>query len=128
MSRFVRHYLEMVAVMFIGMGVLGAPAIAVLDPGGAMKLLLMGLSMTLPMVAWMRYRGHGWPATNEMSASMLIPTAGVVGLLAAGITDDVHALLMLEHVVMLPAMLVAMLLRRDEYAHPAALVTAHTSD
>jgi hypothetical protein len=86
----------------------------------------MGLSMTAPMIAWMRYRGHGWAATNEMSASMLIPTAGVTGLMAAGVTSDVHALLMLEHVVMLPAMLAAMLLRRDEYsgAHRSASVTA----
>ena len=47
---------------------------------------------------------------------MLIPTAGVIALLGADLVDDVGALLMVEHVVMLPAMLVAMLLRRDEYS------------
>jgi hypothetical protein len=73
------------------------------------------VTMTLPMVAWMRYRGHGRAASSEMAASMLIPTAGVIALLGAGLVDDVGMLLMVEHVVMLPAMLVAMLLRRDEY-------------
>jgi hypothetical protein len=125
---FIRHYAEMVAAMFLGMGVLFAPAIVGLGAAGvssaelrsdapALLLLGMGLTMTFPMVAWMRYRGHGWGASNEMAASMLIPTAGVIALLGAGLVGDIGALLMVEHVVMLPSMLVAMLLRRDEYSH-----------
>jgi hypothetical protein len=125
--RFVRHYLEMVAAMFLGMAVLGIPAVAALGAVGvssselesdapALLLFGMALTMTVPMVAWMRYRGHGWPASGEMVAAMMIPTFGVIALLGSGIVDDVHALLMAEHVVMLPAMLVAMLLRRDEYS------------
>ena len=124
---FIRHYLEMVAAMFLGMGVLFAPALLALGAAGvssaelrsdvpALLLLGMGVTMTVPMVAWMRYRRHGWAASNEMAASMLIPTAGVIALLGADLVDDVGALLMIEHVVMLPAMLVAMLLRRDEYS------------
>jgi hypothetical protein len=123
---FIRHYAEMVAAMFLGMGVLFAPALVALGAAGvssselrsdapALLLLGMGVTMTLPMVAWMRYRGHGRAASNEMAASMLIPTAGVIALLGAGLVEDVGTLLMVEHVVMLPAMLVAMLLRRDEY-------------
>ena len=30
--------------------------------------------------------------------------------------EDFHTLMMLEHVVMLPSMLIAMVLRRDEYS------------
>ena len=123
---FIRHYAEMVAAMFLGMGVLFAPALVALGAAGvssselrsdapALLLLGMGVTMTLPMVAWMRYRGHGRAASNEMAASMLIPTAGVIALLGAGLVGDVGTLLIVEHVVMLPAMLVAMLLRRDEY-------------
>jgi hypothetical protein len=42
-----------------------------------------------------------------------------------GVVEDFGTLMMLEHVVMLPAMLLAMLLRYDEYArghahHPVA--------
>jgi hypothetical protein len=125
--RFVRHYLEMVAVMFLGMAVLGIPAVAALGAVGvsyseleadAPSVLLFGmaLTMTAPMVPWMRYRGHGWPASAEMVAAMMIPALGVIALLGSGLVDDVHALFMAEHVVMLPAMLVAMLLRRDEYS------------
>jgi hypothetical protein len=134
--RFIRHYAEMVGAMFLGMGVLFAPAMVALGAAGqssaelrsdvpALLLLGMGMSMTVPMVAWMRYRGHGWAATNEMSAAMLIPTAGVIALLGVGLVDDVGTLLMVEHVVMLPAMLVAMLLRRGEYlcAGPAQALT-----
>jgi hypothetical protein len=127
---FVRHYLEMVAAMFLGMGVLGMPAVMALGAVGvssaelradapALLLLGMGISMTVPMVGWMRYRGHGWRASNEMAASMLVPTAGVIALLGAGLVTDVGALLAIEHVVMLPSMLVAMLLRREEYTHGA---------
>jgi hypothetical protein len=125
---FIRHYVEMLVAMFAGMVVLGAPALGALGAAGvssaelrsdapAMLLLGMGITMTVPMVAWMRYRGHGWAASNEMAASMLIPTAGVIALLGAGLVSDIGALLMIEHIVMLPSMLVAMLLRRAEYSH-----------
>jgi hypothetical protein len=127
---FIRHYAEMLAAMFLGMVALGMPALVALGAAGtssaelradapALLLLGMGVTMTVPMVAWMRYRGHGWAASNEMAASMLIPTAGVIGLLRAGLVNDVGTLLMAEHVVMLPSMLVAMLLRREEYSHAA---------
>jgi len=123
---FVRHYAEMVGAMFLGMGVLFVPAVAVLAVAGfsraelgadapAFLLLLMGVTMTIPMVAWMRYRGHGWQPVAEMSVAMMVPTFGVVTLLGTGIADDFGMLFMLEHVVMLPAMLLVMLLRLDEY-------------
>lgn len=123
---FIRHYVEMVVAMFLGMAVLGVPAVAVLGLVGmssselhndAPALLLFGMAvtMTAPMVAWMRYRGHGWPASAEMAAAMFIPTFGVIALLWSGLIDDTGTLLEIQHVVMFPSMLVAMLLRRDEY-------------
>jgi hypothetical protein len=54
-----------------------------------------------------------------MAASLLLPTAGVIGLLGAELVDDVGTLLMTEHMVMLPSMLAVMLLRRDAYSHAA---------
>jgi hypothetical protein len=123
---FVRHYVEMVVAMFLGMAVLGLPAIAALSAVGvssselrndapALLLFGMGVTMTAPMVAWMRYRGHGWPACADMTAAMFIPTFGVIILLWSGLIDDIGTLLMVEHVAMAPSMLVAMLLRRGEY-------------
>ena len=123
---FARHYVEMLVAMFFGMTVLGVPAVAALSVVGmssselhndAPALLLFGMAvtMTAPMVAWMRYRGHGWPASAEMAAAMFIPTFGVIALLWGGLIDNTGTLLEIQHVVMFPSMLVAMLLRRDEY-------------
>jgi hypothetical protein len=124
---FARHYVEMVAAMFVGMLVLGLPAEAALRAIGtnsselrhdapALALLGMAVIMTVPMVAWMRHRGHAWRPNTEMAASMFLPTFGVIALMGSGVVSDFATLMSLEHVVMLPSMLVAMLLRRDEYS------------
>src|SRR5215211_56814 len=129
MQTFIRHYIEMVVVMFAGMVVLGLPGEAALhaigsgtselrDDAPALVFLGMGATMTLPMVAWMRYRGHTWRPTLEMAASMVIPTLAAIALLAAGVLGF-GALMGVEHVAMLLGMLVAMLLRIDEYTSHA---------
>jgi hypothetical protein len=64
----------------------------------------------------MLIRGHAWRLCTEMAAAMLIPAAAMLGLLRAGLVTDGGTLMLLEHAVMLPAMLAAMLLRRDEYS------------
>jgi hypothetical protein len=128
---FVRHYAEMVVAMFLGMVVLGVPAGWALGAVGsswselntdapALMLLGMAMTMTVPMVGWMGYRGHGWRANAEMSASMLLPTAAAIGVLQAGVFEDIGVLLVIEHVVMLLAMLGLMLLRPAEYTHHQA--------
>ena len=121
--RFVLHYVEMVAVMFIGMFALSQPADWLFGAFGAstssehpvMMLFSMGITMTVPMVSWMRYRGHAWRPTNEMAASMLIPTFAAMTLVGTGVMTG-GASMVGEHVAMLGGMLVAMVLRRDEYS------------
>jgi hypothetical protein len=135
-AHFVRHYVEMVIAMFAGMLVLGLPAegalLAVGSSTGALErdapaLMLLGMAvvMTVPMVWWMRHRGHGWRPSAEMAASMFVPTFAVIALMGLGAIDFWSAMGS-EHALMLPSMLVAMLLRRDEYSghhharrHPA---------
>jgi hypothetical protein len=51
---------------------------------------------------------------------MFLPTFAVIGVLWADVLTDVGALMMIEHVAMLLAMLGAMLLRPAEYAHGAS--------
>jgi hypothetical protein len=133
-ATFIRHYIEMVVVMFAGMLVLGLPGEAALKALGsgtselradapALVFLGMAATMTAPMVAWMRYRGHRWQPSLEMAASMIIPTFVAIALLAAGVLGF-NALMGLEHVAMLLGMLLAMLLRTDEYTSHAH----HTHD
>ena len=115
---FMRHYLEMLIAMFLGMGVLaGLPAAAGFKVDASeLALLWMAFTMSVPMVAWMRYRGHGWAPAWEMTASMFIPSFAAIALLWMGVAEERGTLMAIQHVGMLPAMLVAMLLRRDEYS------------
>ncbi len=110
MYSFLRHYIEMVIVMFVGMGVV--MAVAGMPSDDTVALLYMATSMTVPMVAWMRFRGHGWRPSLEMAGAMYAPTFVAIALLG---TVDYDLLMGLEHVAMLLAMLGAMLYRRDEY-------------
>jgi hypothetical protein len=134
-GHFSRHYAEMVIAMFLGMLILGLPAEAALMAVGsstselerdapALMLLGMAIVMTVPMVAWMRHRGHGWRPNAEMAASMFLTTFAVIALMAGGAIDFWTAM-GIEHVAMLPSMLVAMLLRRDEYSGHAHHAPQH---
>jgi hypothetical protein len=115
--RFALHYVEMLVVMFAGMAILGTAVELVADVHGTGSMLVeMGVTMTLPMVAWMRIRGHGWAPCLEMGASMVLPTLATLALLGAGVVEGAGTLMVLLHAAMLPSMLVAMLLRRDEYS------------
>jgi AraC family transcriptional regulator, transcriptional activator FtrA len=74
------------------------------------------VSMTLPMVAWMRIRGHGWRHGFEMAAGMLMPWAAVLGASWA-----LPWLSSAADAAMLLGMLGVMLVRRDHYgAHGEA--------
>jgi hypothetical protein len=133
-KHFVRHYLEMVVAMFIGMGVLGLPLGLALGAAGsgwselhsdapALALLAMAATMTVPMVGWMAYRGHGARANAEMSAAMFVPTFAAIALLWSDVATDIGLLMAIEHVAMLASMLAAMLLRPADYVggHRAAI-------
>lgn len=119
---FIKHYVEMVLAMLIGMAVLGGAATVLLDTsdwGTDAQLLGMAFTMTVPMVAWMRYRAHAWAPTWEMAAAMVLPTFAAMALLWGGAAEDEDTLMALEHIGMFGLMFAAMLLRRDEYAQHA---------
>ena len=124
---FLRHYAQMVFVMFLGMAVLGLAAGWALgaidsswaelrDDAPAAMLLLMAATMTIPMAMWMRRMGHSWRVTNEMNASMIVPTLAVIAVEAAGLVNDIGILVLIEHVVMLVAMFGVMVVRPEEYS------------
>lgn len=120
---FALHVVEMLAVMFVGMGVLSGLAALVLaavgtsyaaQPGPA-RVLWMGVAMTAPMVLWMALRGHAVARTGEMAAAMMLPTLVAAGMVWAGAAEVMTGLL-IQHVVMVPAMVVVMLWRYREYS------------
>jgi len=122
---FARHYVEMVVVMLVGMGLLALPARWATDAvwpeinGDDPTLMLarMAAAMTLPMIPWMRWRGHGWQPCLEMVAAMILPAIGVIALLEVGVLETVWLLMTVEHVAMFTAMFIVMIARPHEYSH-----------
>ena len=122
--RFTRHLLEMVVAMMAGMAVLGAALATLGEPPGYanpfVEYGLMGVSMSVPMVAWMRYRGHSWSDGGEMAAAMLVPMLIPVALVELGVAVpglSEGSLMLISHVAMIGGMVALMLYRFDRYAH-----------
>jgi hypothetical protein len=76
----------------------------------------MAFNMTAPMVWWMHFRGHPARHNVEMAGSMVVPTAIVIALHWLGLVPG-GAVLAIQHVIMIPAMVGVMLWRYDHYAH-----------
>ena len=121
---FWRHFGEMLLAMMLGMMLLGAPLAMVLmafgtrlsDASVSVFALVMAVEMTIPMIAWMHYRYRMAPARSvEMTASMVLPSLLAIGLHAAGAIGE-DAVLVVQHIVMIPAMLAVMLWRREAYS------------
>ena len=73
----------------------------------------MAFSMTPPMAAWMRYRGHHWDRSLEMGAAMITPAISLCAAGLAGvITGSICGLYCLFSVM---AMVGVMVYRRNEY-------------
>jgi hypothetical protein len=120
---FVRHLAEMLIAMLLGMLVLGGAVEGALaltgaglsDASASLGAAVMAFTMTAPMVVWMRYRGHPVRHSAEMAASMVVPTAVVIAL---DWLDTIPSgnVMMVQHVVMIPAMVAVMLWRYDHYS------------
>ena len=112
---FVVHYLQMLAAMLVGMVVLGPLSMLVGDGARAeMRALLMATTMTAGMAAWMAWRRHPWPAIVEMGLAMYVAFAVLFPLYwLGGLTET--GLIVVGHVLMLPAMAAVMLRRREEH-------------
>jgi flagellar biosynthetic protein FliP len=118
----------MVVAMLVGMAVLGAASAGVeaiagveLPASPGFAAFKMAIDMSVGMVVWMRYRGHGWPGTLEMVAAMFAPAVVLVPLNWLGVISG-DLLMIGTHVLMLPLMLVIMLRRRQEYSAAATTV------
>jgi hypothetical protein len=124
---FLRHLLEMTVAMMLGMCILGMAFrqlhLAVFGTGfdaawhehTELAVFAMTFNMTLPMVAWMHHRGHSWERGGEMAAAMFVLALACLVPFWLGIISD-SVVLPLEMNLMLPAMILVMLYRYDEYA------------
>jgi nitrogen fixation protein FixH len=126
--RFLVHFGEMALAMLLGMVVLGIINSAVLVPRGfhlsqlpEVYTLAMAFSMTIPMVAWMWFRGHCWRHSAEMTAAMFVPAVICIGVCSLGLLPRT-TMLSWYHLLMWVAMLGVMLYSWNDYAGGSAPV------
>jgi hypothetical protein len=85
---FVRHLVEMMVAMWIGMplgrglfmAIYGSASNGAVRQHDVAWTLLMAVAMTVPMVAVMLYRGHSLRSAVEMAVAMIAPALPFIGL------------------------------------------------
>lgn len=134
-GRFLLHVAEMCMVMcaggiilsvlfFQGAAVLGYANLPQTAP--ELSVIVIAINLTVPMAAWMRYRGMDWQPTLEMA----IPTMATGLLLVAAYWLDVVAkgsLIEIQTSLACPVMVAVMLLRFRLYSAPHAAHHVHAS-
>lgn len=97
-GHFLRHFLEMCIAMCVGGAILNlmvfaaAPAL-IGDPNlreqfPELSLLAIAFNFTLPMAAWMRFRGMEWRPILEMSGAAIGLGILLIGLVWLGISPS----------------------------------------
>jgi hypothetical protein len=123
-GHFSLHFLEMLLAMMVGMPILfmlrslipaSSNYAAAFQSGTIGYGFAMTVFMTVPMVAWMIVRGHGWRHSAEMGFAMFMPVAVVIVLRLLGADAYLPWLRNASHLGMFLGMLVAMLYRHDHY-------------
>jgi flagellar biosynthetic protein FliP len=124
LSPFWRHFLEMLAAMTVGMIATGAIFLSlvglktwdeVTTQYPTQALLAMAAGMTIPMVAWMLYRGMGRRNSYEMAAAMVIPVIPFLCLVWFDVTESAQCAGYCASTIV--AMLVLMHYRREQYSN-----------
>jgi hypothetical protein len=112
----------MVLAMVVGMAVFGGLLSLTFAAAGSdllhhigVRAPIMATDMTLGMAIWMRYRGHRWRSVGEMSLAMYVPLVVLLVPFLMGALPG-SAVLGPMHLLMLPAMALVMVLRREDYA------------
>lgn len=132
-AHFVLHFLEMCAPMCVGFAVGDLAYFWAAEQQGysdpfrqlpELSVLVVTFTMTAPMTAWMQLRGMPRRAIAEMSAVMPVLA---IALFALGWLSIVPKgdLALLEHGLMMPAMLVPMFIRLDLYTGRAGQAHRH---
>jgi hypothetical protein len=123
-GRFVLHYVEMCAVMC-----LGALVLSVLFFGAAgllgytdlpqqypeLSVLVIAINLSVPMLAWMRFRGMDWRPTLEMAGSTMVIGLLLIAAYWLGIVPK-SSLIEVQTSLACPVMLAVMLFRFRLYS------------
>jgi hypothetical protein len=118
-GHFVRHYLEMCIPMCVGFAIGDVIYFWVAGRFGYTKpfkelpelsVVIVTVTMTLPMTAWMLHRKMPSRPVVEMTATMPVIAAALLALGWFGVLPRPD-LALTEHGLMMPAMLVPMFLR-----------------
>jgi hypothetical protein len=127
-AHWLRHLIEMVAVMLIGMQILFGEFAAVANALGysdtmvqlpEISIVVMALTMAVPMGLWMDYRGHPRRGIGEMSAAMVLPAVVVLAAGALGVVARLD-LTSTYHLWMYVTMVGLMVYRWPEYSRGMA--------
>ena len=119
---FVRHFVEMILAMVVGMALLDPFAqylfssYANIDMFATPGLFapVMTLNMVIGMSVWMLFRRHGLRSIGEMSGAMFLPLCLFIGpYWMEMLSGDV--LIVGSMALSLPAMILVMFYRRDMY-------------
>ena len=122
---FWRHFLQMLAAMVVGMIATGAIFLSVVGlktwdqvtlQYPTQALLAMAAGMTIPMVAWMLFRGMGRRNSYEMAAAMVLPVVPFLCFVWFHVTNSAQCGAYCA--VTIVAMLGLMFYRRDVYSMP----------
>lgn len=124
-GRFVLHFFQMCAVMCVGgvalillfFGAATALGYTNLDQRAPeLTVLVIAVSLSLPMLLWMRYMGMDWRPTLEMSGSTMV--AGLLLILAywLGLISQSGLIPLQTGLLACPLMLVVMLFRFRLYS------------
>jgi hypothetical protein len=123
LSPFWRHFLEMLAMMVVGMLATGAIFVSVVGLASwdeitsvypTQALVAMAVGMTAPMVGWMLYRGMGARNSSEMALAMVLPVIPFLCLVWFNVTESAQCGAYCASTVV--AMLLLMRYRGSEYS------------
>lgn len=121
---FIWHLLEMclamciggiplIVLFFVGAAKLGYPDLLQQFPG--LTVLVVGFILSLPMTAWMRFRGHEWRPTLEMASTSIVLGIVLAGLGWLGVLSKSSGFEWMTRLAC-PVMIIPMLFRLDHYA------------
>jgi hypothetical protein len=130
---FIWHLIEMCLAMCIG----GIPLIVLFFVGAAklgypdlleripeLPVLVIGFILALPMIAWMRFRGHEWRPTVEMASTTIVLGIVLVDLGWLGILSRSSLFEWMTRLAC-PVMIIPMLFRLDVYTGHHARHSRH---